>query len=300
MKLTIAICTWNRSDLLDQTLAEMSKLEMPLGVEWELMVVNNNCTDNTDEIVAKHSSTLPIRLLHETKPGLSNARNCAVSAAAGEYILWTDDDVLVGSRWLAAYVAAFAHWPDAAFFGGPILPWFESPTPAWLQEIFPQISSAYAALDLGDVPIVCDKNKLCPFGANFAVRMDVQRRHLYDPQYGYTGNSKIVGDESMMLYGIIAEGLTGRWIPEAKVRHFIPRDRQTTTYLRRYFYGQGLTASVQKRGAGVRIGFSEKCIDVARVIRSEVKSRVAWFFGRRKCWIRYLVDANEARGRLFG
>ncbi len=34
MKVTVAICTWNRADLLDQTLAEMRKLRIPVGVDW--------------------------------------------------------------------------------------------------------------------------------------------------------------------------------------------------------------------------------------------------------------------------
>ena len=50
MDATIAICTWNRSDLLDKTLARMRELEIPPGTTWEIVVVNNRCTDNTDEV----------------------------------------------------------------------------------------------------------------------------------------------------------------------------------------------------------------------------------------------------------
>ena len=75
MKITVAICTWNRAALLDQTLCEMHKLEIPAGVEWELLVVNNNCTDGTDAVVAEHAKGLPILRLFEARPGLSNAGN---------------------------------------------------------------------------------------------------------------------------------------------------------------------------------------------------------------------------------
>ena len=73
----------------------MRKLQIPDGVDWELLVVNNNCTDKTDEVIARHSEVLPLRRLLELKPGLSNARNCAVEAAQGQLLIWTDDDVLV-------------------------------------------------------------------------------------------------------------------------------------------------------------------------------------------------------------
>ncbi|HMO35190.1 MAG TPA: glycosyltransferase [Gemmatales bacterium] len=81
MKVTGAICTWNRAKLLDQTLERMKCLEIPEGITWELLIVNNICTDNTDEIIEKHSLTLPIKRLFEPKQGLSNARNCAVESA---------------------------------------------------------------------------------------------------------------------------------------------------------------------------------------------------------------------------
>src|SRR4051794_35896246 len=103
MNVTVAICTWNRAGLLDQTLSEMGRLRIPSGLEWELIVVNNNCTDPTDEVIARHTGRLPIRRVSEPRPGQSNARNAAVRVARGDYIVWTDDDVLVDPLWLAAY-----------------------------------------------------------------------------------------------------------------------------------------------------------------------------------------------------
>ena len=62
MDATIAICTWNRSDLLDKTLAaDAASWRFLRGSSWEIVVVNNRCTDNTDEILAKHSGPLPVR-----------------------------------------------------------------------------------------------------------------------------------------------------------------------------------------------------------------------------------------------
>lgn len=95
---SVAICTWNRAALLRQTLENMTKLLIPPGVEWELLVVNNNCSDATDEVIDSFSARLPIRRVFEAKPGLSNARNAAVRQARGEYVLWTDDDICVEER----------------------------------------------------------------------------------------------------------------------------------------------------------------------------------------------------------
>src|SRR5262249_35853856 len=133
MKVSVAICTWNRASLLDRTLAAMRRLHIPADVQWELLIVNNNCTDDTDDVVSRHLRNLPIRLVHEQRQGVSNARNQAGAAAEGDLILWTDDDVLVDPDWFLQYLLAASKYPEATYFGGTIEPWFASAPPRWVQ-----------------------------------------------------------------------------------------------------------------------------------------------------------------------
>ncbi len=126
MNVTVAICTWNRARLLDETLSRFRSVRVPAGLDWELLVVNNRSTDDTDEVLKKYESALPLRRLFEPQQGLSHARNCAIAAAQGELLLWTDDDVLVDADWLGQLVRAANSHPTAAYFGGPIDPWFET------------------------------------------------------------------------------------------------------------------------------------------------------------------------------
>ena len=117
-------------------------------IDWEILVVNNNSTDETDDIIEKHVKNLPIRRLFETKAGKSHALNHAIREAQGDYILWTDDDAIVDRNWVSAYAEAFRRWPDAVFFGGPVLPWFDQDPPKWLnEETLPIVASAYAIRD---------------------------------------------------------------------------------------------------------------------------------------------------------
>ena len=127
--LTVAICTWNRAALLRQTLEQMTALTIPADVTWELLVVDNNSNDETAVVIGEFVNRLPIRALLESTPGLSNARNTAVAAARGEYILWTDDDVLVDRTWLSAYATAVARYHDACVYGDAVKPWFSETTP---------------------------------------------------------------------------------------------------------------------------------------------------------------------------
>ena len=240
MFVTAAICTWNRAKLLDATLTQLERLIIPDDVDWELLVVNNNCTDETDRVIEKYRDRLPIRRLFESCPGVASARNCAVEAAEGELMVWTDDDVLVDPLWLSTYVDASRQYPDAVFFGGPIFPWFESTPPAWIEDHLETLAGVYALLERTPEPSLLTASTL-PFGASFAVRTEVQKRHLYNPKLGRLGKQLLCGEETSMYEGILAEGHHGYWIPDAKVKHFIPEERLTLTYVRNWFHGYGVS-----------------------------------------------------------
>jgi len=122
VSVTVAICTWNRSQSLQHTLEGFARIAIPSETDWELLVVNNNCTDRTDEVIRVFQGRLPVRRIFEGRPGLSHARNRAIAEATGNYIIWTDDDVTVCEGWLSAYVDAFRRWPEAAIFGARLSP----------------------------------------------------------------------------------------------------------------------------------------------------------------------------------
>ena len=125
-------------------------LRIPAGVQWVLVVVNNNCTDDTDAVIARHSGDLPLRRLFEPNQGSSYGRNRAITASAGEVICFTDDDVLVDPEWLAEYVQAAKAWPQAGFFGGRIEPWFVKEPPPSIRRYIHVIGSAFALNEMAD------------------------------------------------------------------------------------------------------------------------------------------------------
>ncbi|MBA2355947.1 MAG: glycosyltransferase family 2 protein, partial [Acidobacteria bacterium] len=205
MDVTIAICTWNRSHLLRETLEAMTRMRAA-GIEWELLVVDNNCTDDTSQVIASFAQRLPIRGLRESTPGLSAARNTAVAAARGRHIIWTDDDVLVDDAWLVEYARAFARWPDAAVFGGPIEPWFDGEPPRWLRDVFPEVSYAYAACDFGNQELGLRDPDRLPYGANMAFLLSAQREAPYDTRIGVRPSSRVGGEETTAIAAVLQRG----------------------------------------------------------------------------------------------
>jgi len=242
MLITVAICTWNRSKLLDATLLEMEKLRIPAGVTWELLVVDNNSKDDTAAVIQRHTAKgiLPIRGLFEPKPGHSNARNCAMAAARGELVIWTDDDVLVDADWIEAYYAAVSRYPDAAFFGGTVDPLYEVEPTSWMRKHRQLVEGPFALRQLGPEvrPLV---GKELPFGANMALRWNGGGEALFDPKLGRQGNILISGDETAVFESLRQQGKIGIWVGNARVRHFIPKERINIGYIWKFWAGIGAT-----------------------------------------------------------
>lgn len=247
MSVSIVICTWNRARLLAQTLEALRRLEIPRGCSWELLVVNNNSTDETDEVLARYERRLPLRRLFESEAGKAHAANRALREAAYDFTIWTDDDVLVDPGWLAAHWRAAVAYPDAAYFGGPVEPLFSREPPAWIRRNLDQWNAAFAVIDLGPATRVLAAEEL-PFGANVAFRRSALAAvGGFDPKLGPAGDNQIRGEESALVSALCRAGYEGVWVGGARVEHYIPPERLTTKYLRDYFRGAGRTEA-RRRG----------------------------------------------------
>jgi glycosyltransferase involved in cell wall biosynthesis len=225
-------------------------------VAWELIVVNNNSTDHTDAVIAEYRDRLPLRRQLEPLQGHSNARNRAIAAARGEYIVWTDDDVIVGARWLAAYAEAFRRWPDAVVFGGRIVPRYEPPVVKWIAESERVLGGPFAIRDFGDEvqPLSVAESRI-PYGANFAVRTAEQRMVRYDPNLGLAPNRRRYDDEVDVITRLLASGTKGYWIPHAIVEHCIGQERQTVDYIAAFNEGWGETCAFRDADTKVQSSF---------------------------------------------
>jgi len=297
MRIQVVICTWNRAALLAQTLEQLRRLQCPTGVEWQLLVVNNNSSDSTSDVLESFGGQLPLRWVFEPEPGLSNARNRAILETTADYLIWTDDDVLVAPDWLDAYVAAFREHPDAAFFGGPVDPWFDGTPPRWLSRNLDQISIAFALRQFGDSIFRFDESRM-PFGANCAFKHDVLRHFQYNPRLGRGPGNNVSGEDTQIMREMMAAGFTGWWVPRAKVRHFIPRERQSVRYLRRIFRGDGELSALSLDGTGVPRVFGRPRWLLREALLAEGRYRWSRATAAPDVWLPRLVDAARAWGRL--
>ena len=66
MDVTLLVCTWNRAERLDETLTSLARRNVPSGVRWEVVVVDNNSTDDTAAGIARRPV---VRSRAATRPG---------------------------------------------------------------------------------------------------------------------------------------------------------------------------------------------------------------------------------------
>jgi glycosyltransferase involved in cell wall biosynthesis len=94
MEVSVVIPTHNRADALDKTLLYLG--QQVFKHSWEVIIVNNNCTDETDTVAARHQQVFPVPLIlvHEAKPGAAAARNAGARKATGDYLIFIDNDIL--------------------------------------------------------------------------------------------------------------------------------------------------------------------------------------------------------------
>ena len=301
--ITIAICTFNRAESLRRTLQSLVAMQVPDHLDWEVVVVNNNCNDHTDEVIGAFANRLPIRREFEQQPGQSHARNRAIDVAKGEYIIWTDDDVVVDPGWLTAYADAFERQSDAAVFGGPIRARYEEPPRKWVMDSEALLGGPYCIRDLGAAsnPLSVIGNRL-PLGANFAVRAAEQRAFRYSPDLGLTPTRQRRGEELDVIERILGSGAIGYPVPAARVEHCIGRERQTVKYLARYFAAAGEQDAFYQQYRGERPN-TPLLFGVPRwlwrgLIESWLLYHLYRFTAPGPLWVRHLRRLSYARGAL--
>jgi GT2 family glycosyltransferase len=117
MKVSVIVPTYNRSDALAETLKNLSCQQF--DQRWEAIVVNNNCTDDTDEVVRLQQQNFPVtlQLIHEKTPGAAAARNAGVNAATGDYLVFIDNDILTEPDFLQRHYDALEQNPNSWIVG---------------------------------------------------------------------------------------------------------------------------------------------------------------------------------------
>jgi GT2 family glycosyltransferase len=225
-----------------KSLGSLAALRLPGSVDWEVLVVDNNSSDNTSQVAKGFCSRYPgrFRCVFEPRQGLSHARNTGVREARGEILAFTDDDVTVDVAWLQ-HLTANLHGLEWAGAAGRIIPNFASAIPNWLRLEGRYALAPFVAFDLG--PNAGELTE-APFGANMAFRKEVfERFGGFRGDLGRTaGDIMVGGEDSEFGVRLLAAGERLRYEPSAIVYHPVSTDRLQKKYLLGWSFGSGVTS----------------------------------------------------------
>ncbi|MBM7563607.1 glycosyltransferase [Paenibacillus sacheonensis] len=248
MKASIAICTHNRAADLKEALVSLMKQNC--SDPYEVIVVDNRSTDHTRAVVEEFQKLveIPIVYIYEERLGLSVARNRAIREAAGEYVMFLDDDAVASEEWIRGIVALFDRDPRIGCVGGKIEPAWEGSAPHWLPQ---ENRTLYTILDYADEIVEMRKPDL-PFGANVSFRKSVfDTMEPFREDLGRVGSNLLSSEESELI-GRIRTRYSVYYTPYASVLHKIPRSRMSRKWLLRRIHWQGVSSAVSsQKKAGI-------------------------------------------------
>lgn len=240
MDLSVIICTYNRSSILKKTLQSFFKMEWDPATSYELLVVDNNSTDDTKQAIQSFFNDYRniIKYVYEGKIGLSLARNTGIIQSQGKIIAFADDDVDFDKRWGQEILNAFNNYPEASCLGGKSNPLFAEGEPDWANK---EIYVFYGDTAFGEIAKNIEFPKY-PFGLNMAFRKEVFTRvGMFSPKLGRYGNSLLSGEEAELFYRISKNNLKTLYSPSVMVRHRIPAERTKTAWILSRYYWQGVS-----------------------------------------------------------
>ena len=240
---TLLIATYNRARYLRDTLQSIAALQVPAGITWDVLVVDNNSSDETREVVEQAAAgyPVPLRYMFEGRQGKSIALNAAMETIASQVIVFSDDDVRVPAGWLEAAVAPLLARTDIDYVGGPVRPMWSGPRPSWLQD--PSLyGGVLAVLDYGAEPFIFEDRKLIPLGVNMAVRRSlIARVGGFHPALGRTGKSLLGQEQAEFFLRTRRAGIRGLYVPGMWLEHLVAVDRLRMGYFLRWWFWKGIS-----------------------------------------------------------
>jgi glycosyltransferase involved in cell wall biosynthesis len=236
-KLSICICTYNRSESLKRVLSSLVLQKDIEPESIEVLVVDNNSTDGTSKALEAFHRSLPIRCVTESQQGVAHARNRAALEFRGDVLLFADDDVRLEPRWLAAYQDAIRRFPNAEYFGGRILPDWGEAKPRWIgDEPLPLIDGALVWFDHGVETRPSLATEPLPFSASLAVKRSLfEKIGLFRADLGIGPTVLGRGEDTEFLLRARDAGMQGVYVGEALCFHSYDSRRLGLSGL--YFYG---------------------------------------------------------------
>jgi glycosyltransferase involved in cell wall biosynthesis len=217
---SVIVCVRNGAATIGDQLAALSRQET--SHTWEVVIVDNGCTDHTTQIVEQWRPRLSrLRVVPATeRTGLAYARNVGAAAAEGQVLAFCDADDIADSGWLDALVAGTCH---ADLVGGQLE----------LELLNDEVTRYWRGMSVEDTCRASAMGYLnYAVGANFAVR-----RATFEAVGGCDERFAVCGDDIDLSWRIQERGGSLVFREDA-VMHYRLRADLRGLARQRFRYGQ--------------------------------------------------------------
>lgn len=240
-ELDVVICTFDNARLLDQVLEGLAA-QARVAARWSVLVVDNNSTDDTVQVVERHRrhGAIPgLRTVEERVQGLTPARLRGVAATSAPWIAFVDDDCILDEGWIGHALAFAAAHPESGGFGGRVVPAHAEGAPA----LAGRFGWAFAEQNLGDEPVVVD----CLVGAGMVLNraaLDASGWPAAPFFADRVGRKLVSGGDVEIALRVAGTGRPLWYVPGCRIDHVIPIHRTTLRYLVRMTRGLGVASTL--------------------------------------------------------
>lgn len=240
--ITVVVPTYNRGDSLRATLAALGAQVVPSGLQWDILVVDNNSRDHTPKVVEEFAriARTPVRYCFEARAGKSHALNLGIARAASDFLLFTDDDVLPSPAWVASAARAVARWGADGVGGRILLKWL-APPPRWLARS-EQAQHNLGLMDFEEPRVLSEPIRGLPavWGGNMGFRRTVlESLGGFDPALGPVGPKHSTGEDSDIVHRALENGWRVVYDPSLLVWHTVAPGRMRKAYFWKWAFRYG-------------------------------------------------------------
>lgn len=239
LTISVVICTYNRAQYLTDALTSLHQQTLAKSA-FEVIVVNNNSSDNTEQICKNFITSHPdtqIFYLNENEQGASFARNTGSAIARSRLLCFMDDDAVAEKDYLARIAQFFKENTTAGGLGGRIIPRYIPEEPKWMSHY---VSSMVGNFHYSPVACVFKSGKY-PLESNMIVP-----KKLFDEIGGFNtaipgvkGTLRIGGEGKDFFFKLQAKGYQIYYDPQIIVHHVVEVEKLTPAYLYRVASGYG-------------------------------------------------------------
>lgn len=292
--ISIVICTYNRAQYLPEALDSLQKQTVESS-RFEVIIVNNNSTDNTDEVCQQYMASypnFPIKYVNEDHQGASFARNTGAALARGEYLCFMDDDAIANVNYVDTILQFFHNYPDAGGLGGRIIPRYIPAEPVWMSHF---VSSLVGNFNYSKEIIVFSENKY-PLESNMIIRKkDFDAVNGFNTALpGVKGTLRIGGEGKEFFFKLKALGRKIYYHPLVIVEHIVETKKLTPEYMYRVASGIGRGERVRTKAISM-VAFYQKIAEYLFKLAASMVLAITYLFQgspqKMKPVVQFRIDA---------